>query len=870
MSLRSISNVHGSWLIRLPLRPDGAPIFPLTRKLRNHAPVTCLRFFQKLSLRVALVIILPYITGVSGNASAETPITPSGLNTHISSPVSVGGKTQYDITGGTRTGANLFHSFGNFDVPGNTITNFRNDSLLQTDNILGRVTGNHISDIFGTIKTTDFGNAHLFLMNPAGFLFGPNASLNVSGAVTFTSADYLKFEDGRRFSAAPNPVTDVLLTASPVASFGFLGSHPGAITVQGSQLEVRDGTGISLVGGNITIESTVENGAVHPAQLRAPNGNIQLASTASPGEFDITLESLPNVDQASFTSFGSVSLTPNSTVNVSGTNIVSIRGGQFVLSIADAVLSTANSTGELNSISLSPDSSISSTAGVKPGNDIHIEASSVNLNGARITTLSDGPANAGNIVIKAIQQLTAADSVLGADALGETGNGGNISLKAPTIQIKGGVFSTTTVGIGDAGNVLLEGRQIQLLASPVEAAQGVDLFTITTGSGHGGAVTVHGLNGPSSYADEVTISGTSRLHTEAFSDGSPGDISIDAVRFTLTDNATMNADTNGSKAAGRITITATDHATISGPSTTMSSSTDFEGAGNAGTITVTAPNITIENGGRIFTDTSGNGTGGNIDIVATQSVTLGNKANVSANSTGTGNAGNVHINAGQSFLASNSSVTTQARDSSGGTIKVETTPNGTVHLTNSIISASVSDGPGGGGNVSIDPQIVILQNSKILAKADDGRGGRISIVAGLFLPDANSTINADSGSGVNGTVTIQSPTSNLSSTVGQLVSKTSPSQVLLHSRCAALADGEHSTFILAGRKTLPSEPGGWLLSPIDIAIPRLRTSTLTKTGSPLRTIPSTEKSQLLSLRQIVPPGFLTHMFAVESNSGCAS
>ena len=79
-------------------------------------------------------------------AIAAAPVTPSGLNTQVSGPIVTerpNPDDQYDITGGTRPdgGANLFHSFGDFNVPNNNIANFLNDSGLATSNILGRVTG---------------------------------------------------------------------------------------------------------------------------------------------------------------------------------------------------------------------------------------------------------------------------------------------------------------------------------------------------------------------------------------------------------------------------------------------------------------------------------------------------------------------------------------------------------------------------------------------------------------------------------------------------------------------------------------------------------------------------------------------------------
>ncbi len=127
------------------------------------------------------------------------------------SPVTLpSGQTQYNITGGTRPGGgtNLFHSFGDFNVQNNNVANFLNNSGLPTSNILGRITGGNISNIFGIIQTTGFGTANLFLMNPAGFLFGPNATVNVGGMVSFSSADYLRLADGKSFNAIPNQATD--------------------------------------------------------------------------------------------------------------------------------------------------------------------------------------------------------------------------------------------------------------------------------------------------------------------------------------------------------------------------------------------------------------------------------------------------------------------------------------------------------------------------------------------------------------------------------------------------------------------------------------------------------------------------------------
>jgi hypothetical protein len=229
------------------------------------------------------------------------------------------------------------------------------------------------------------------------------------------------------------------------------------------------------------------------------------------------------------------------------------------------------------------------------------------------------------------------------------------------------------------------------------------------------------------------------------------------------------------------------------------------------------------------------------------------------------------VNAGNQFTMMNSSVTTEANQSSGGAIKITTNPSGIVQLTDSTISASVLDGTGGGGSVNIDPQFVILLNSQILAQAVQGLGGNISITTNLLLPDANSVISASSQFGTSGTVTIQSPNAPGAGEIIPLSQEPLPATSLLTQRCAALAGGEFSSFTVAGRDSLPTEPGSWLASPLYAAGVGEGQGVRGKglEGLTLGTSLAGETA-LLSLRQIAPAGFLTQSFAVDWSAGCQS
>ena len=189
----------------------------------------------------------------------------------------------YDIGAelGRQVGGNLFHSFGQFDVGTGESATFSGPASVS--NVIGRVTGGSASNIDGAIRST-IPSADLFLINPAGMVFGPNATLDVQGSFHASTANEIRFPDGGVFSAS-NPGASVLTTAPPSA-FGFLDSNPAALLVDRSDLAVPAGATLAFVGGDVRIAgeggeiADVDTAGAEIADIRsrfdAPSGAVRV------------------------------------------------------------------------------------------------------------------------------------------------------------------------------------------------------------------------------------------------------------------------------------------------------------------------------------------------------------------------------------------------------------------------------------------------------------------------------------------------------------------------------------------------------------------------------------------------------------------
>ncbi len=372
---------------------------------------------------------------------AQILAAPDGTNTTVNQA-----GNNFNITGGTQTGSNLFHSFQQFGLNQGQAANFLSSPAIA--NILGRVTGGSASLINGEIRVSG-GNANLYLMNPAGIVLGASASLNVPGSFIATTANGIGIGNGWFYSTGSNNYATLIGNPN---QFAFNTVQPGAI-INAGNLAVGQGQSITLLGGTVVNAGTVT----------APGGTVTIA--AVPGEKLVRISqegSLLSLDLPTEIGFvlNSSTITPLS---------------------LPALLTGGN---------------LRSVTGLAVENDV------VKLTGAEI------PVVAGDVVVKTIAAQTATLSAANNLTLPESQlrTTGDLNLQANnTVIVRDSITNPVTIQAGK--NLTVQGdRGIDILAlhhlqqgKPIQA--GANLFLISDGAisgdthyGSGGDFTLRSLN----------------------------------------------------------------------------------------------------------------------------------------------------------------------------------------------------------------------------------------------------------------------------------------------------------------------------------------------------------------------------------------
>jgi filamentous hemagglutinin family protein len=691
---------------------------------------------------------------------------------------------------GQQHGPNLFHSFETFNLNINESATFEGPSSIS--NILSRVTGGTSSTIDGALRST-IPNADFYFINPAGILFGPNASLDVQGSFHASTADTLHFSDNNQFSAT-NPAAS-LLTVAPVSAFGFLSDSPQSLSIESSKLTNASGKTLSFLGGHLQITNTL---------LTAAAGRINLASLASQGEVYLGSDLFVSANDRGHINLQNSELTVTEGGQSGG---IYIRGGEFVLENT-LVQSTTSSAIDAGAINIQVDNLMASqggrfmsdTQGSGQGAPITLKVSGltefsgdITINNkvekSRIALFARAQGNGGSLDLETGDLILNDGSYIATATFG-LAQGGHIDIQA-TEEITLSGLSSTGVGSFIAANTLGrtnnagESGMIHLEAKNLQLTDGAQITTGTRGPGQGGNTHIK-------VAETISLAGEdqnprpSRILNTTEGSGQGGSLVLEAKQLSLREGTLISADSSSTGSSGNIQIQVGKLIKLeginsqgSGSAITANANSQNKNAGDGGNIVLGAEHLQLADGAKISTTTFGPGLGGNVNLQVTQEISLSgenekgtsgifsasqkDKDNTS-NHPG-GDAGNIILITGDLSISERARVDAATFTSGdGGNIDIQAqniqlTKAGTITAQSNYKDG---DNDGDAGEILIETNRLIIKDSGSLVKTStsDATGGNITIISAdlLYLvQDGRITTSVSGGTGNGGNITIQNP-----------------------------------------------------------------------------------------------------------------
>ena len=523
---------------------------------------------------------------------------------------------EFTITGGSYSGdgANLFHSFEQLNLDADQIANFISSPAIE--NILGRIVGGDASLINGLLQVTG-GNSNLFLMNPAGFIFGANAQLNVPADFTATTATGIGFGETLWFKAWGDNHYQSLIGTPNLFRFDL--AQPGAI--------VNAGT-LAVTEGNLTL---LGNPVINTGNLTASSGQIAIASIpgqnrvriSQPGHV-LSLELEPLTDSSGqvlpITPLDLAALLTGSAEGME-TGLTVQPDGTVILTDSNSAIPTQDITIVSGTLDVFADAPTPNPASVTIiGDRIGLFGAEINasgMNGGGQVRIG-GNVQSQGIIPNATHTFISQDSLIQADA-GITGDGGEVTVWADdTTAFYGTISARGGINAGDGGFVEVSGKNNLAFSGVVNvgATNGVNgtvlldptnITIVETGADDNrlnpNSPTVSNPAGTIFASDGGNVDFTL---SSAILENQTGNVRLEATNtITLADGVSLNFSPGG----GSITFTADSDGDLAG-SFLMDQSQSITAEGRD--VTISGASVTL---GTI--DTSSNLDAGAINLTAT-------------------------------------------------------------------------------------------------------------------------------------------------------------------------------------------------------------------------------------------------------------
>jgi filamentous hemagglutinin family protein len=374
--------------------------------------------------------------------------------------------------------------------------------------------------------------------------------------------------------------------------------------------------------------------------------------------------------------------------------------------------------------------------------------------------------NPNGIVFGENAQLDVGGSII-ATTFAE-GNGGNINLSTSELRLNNAGITSSTFGDGDGGLLNVNADLIEIAGST--ATDRASIATTSFASGNVGNLTLN--------TTQLRVIDGASLSSSSFAFGDAGNLTINASESIEVSGRTNNSITSsnpqsiirsaiqsatpqGRKALGLPEVPSGNggNLVINTPLLNVSQegiiSVENQGTGDAGTLTIIADNLTLEEAGKITAATT-SGTGGNINL-STQNLEIGAGSKITATAENNGDGGNININTSNLIAKKNSEVTANAFAGGGGNIDINAEGLFLFDSPDNIFSASSELGIDGEVNINttidfssfepISPEFLVAEEAlqgSCFARRNSRQGSFVYGGAGGLPVSPSSAIDEES------------------------------------------------------------------------------------------------------------------------------